>query len=110
MITVVNRTETAARIEHSFRIKRFEGMEDLQDSSKVLRVDSKVLGEAEEKNEVDTDTFSGKKKDSYRLHLEQIIKDNPSLSEEQREWMLNLKSPELLREIVDSVGAARKAG
>jgi type III restriction enzyme len=110
MITVVNRTETAARIEHSFRIKRFEGMEDLQDSSKVLRVDSKVLGEAEEKSEADTETFSGKSKDTYRLHLEQIIKDNPSLSEEQREWMLNLKSPELLREIVDSVGAARKAG
>lgn len=110
MITVANRTETAARIEHSFRIKRFEGMDELQDSSKLLRVDSKVLGEAEEKNEADTDTFSGKSKDTYRVHLEQIIQDNPSLTDEQREWMTNLKSPELLREIVDSVGAARKAG
>ncbi|NDH07945.1 ABC transporter permease, partial [bacterium] len=54
--------------------------------------------------------FSGKSKDTYRVHLEQIIKDNPSLTDEQREWMTNLKSPELLREIVDSVGAARKAG
>lgn len=110
MITIVNRTETAARIEHSFRTNRFEGMEDLQDSSKILRIDSKVLGVAEEKSEVDTSTFSGKSKDDYRVHLEEIVHNNPSLNDEQRDWLLNLKSEELLREIVDSVGAARKAG
>jgi len=110
MITVANRTETAARIEHSFRINRFEGMDDLQDSDRILRIDSKVLDSAEERNEADTDQYAGKKKDDYRVQLESIIAANPSLNTEERERLLSLKSEELLREIVDSVGSARKAG
>lgn len=109
MISVVNRTETAARIEHSFRAKRFE-VEDLNDPNKILRIDSKVLGVAEEKEASDTEAFAGKKKDDYRIHLEKIIADNDSLSESDKERLLNLKSEELLREVVDSVGAARLAG
>ncbi len=109
MITVCNRTETAARIEHSFRTKRFE-IEELQDEDKILRIDSKVLSTAEEKNEADTDEFAGKKKDDYRIHLEAIVAANHSLSSEERERLLKLKSDELLREVVDSVGKARSAG
>ena len=110
MITVCNRTETAARIEHSFSINRFDGIDDLQDSDKTLRIDSKVLGAAEEKSEADTDEFAAKKKDDYRVQLEKIIAANPSLDDEERERLLKLKSEELLREIVDSVGKARSAG
>lgn len=109
MITVCNRTETAARIEHSFRTKRFE-IDDLQEETGILRIDSKVLSSAEEKNEADTEQFAGKKKDDYRLHLEAIIKANESLSGDDRQRILALKSDELLREIVDSVGSAREAG
>jgi type III restriction enzyme len=50
MITVCNRTETASRIEYSFRNKRFE-IEELDDVGKMLHIDSKVLAEAEIKNE-----------------------------------------------------------
>lgn len=109
MITVCNRTETAARIEHSFRTKRFE-IDDLQEENKILRIDSKVLNQAEEKSEVDTDAFAGKSKDDYRLHLEAIVNSNESISDQERERLLSLKSEELLREVVDSVGKARAAG
>lgn len=109
MITVCNRTETAARIEHSFRTKRFE-IDDLQDSERILRIDSKVLSSAEEKAEADTEEYAGKKKDDYRVQLENIIAANHSLSEVERERLLKLKNEELLRAIVDSVGKARSAG
>jgi type III restriction enzyme len=49
MITVCNRTETAARIEYSFVNKRFE-IDELADSEKMLHIDSKVLKEAESKD------------------------------------------------------------
>ena len=109
MITVCNRTETAARIEHSFRAKRFE-IDDLQEETSILRIDSKVLDAAEEKAEADTSEFAGKSKDDYRVHLEAIVSANPSLSDDERERLLKLKNEELLREIVDSVGQPRSAG
>lgn len=49
MITVCNRTETAARIEFSFKHKRFE-IEGLDDAERILHIDSKVLKEAESKD------------------------------------------------------------
>jgi len=110
MITVCNRTETAARIEHSFNLNRFDGIDDLKEKVKTLRIDSKVLESAEEKNEADTDTFAGKKKDEYRIHLEEIIAANTSISDEERERLTSLKNEEMLREIVDSVGKPRSAG
>ncbi|HMS24694.1 MAG TPA: DEAD/DEAH box helicase family protein [Acidimicrobiia bacterium] len=110
MITVCNRTETAARIEHSFNLNRFEGIDDLKEKVRTLRIDSKVLESAEEKSQADTDQFAGKKKDAYRIHLEEIVAANTSLSTEERERLANLKNEELLREIVDSVGKPRAAG
>lgn len=50
MITVCNRTETAARVEFSFRNKRFE-IEELDDPKKMLHIDSSVLKEAESKEQ-----------------------------------------------------------
>lgn len=46
MISVVNRTETAARIESHFRLGK-SIIPQLHDASKTLRIDSKVLDEAE---------------------------------------------------------------
>lgn len=46
MITVANRTETAARIEHAFAHRKIR-IEELCDPDRTLRIDSKVLGEAE---------------------------------------------------------------
>lgn len=46
MITVANRTETAARIKYAFDHKRVH-IEELSDPTRTLHIDSKVLNEAE---------------------------------------------------------------
>lgn len=50
MITVANRTETAARVMHAFRTKRIR-IDELCDPERVLHIDSKVLDEAEAQEE-----------------------------------------------------------
>ena len=50
MITVANRTETAARIKHAFDRKRVL-IEELCDPRRTLHIDSKVLKKAEESEE-----------------------------------------------------------
>lgn len=52
MITVCNRTETAARVEYSFNHGRIR-IDELKNPAKTLRIDSKVLEEAESKEEID---------------------------------------------------------
>ncbi len=46
MITVCNRTETAARVRHAFEAKHIR-IEALCDPERILQIDSKVLNEAE---------------------------------------------------------------
>ena len=50
MITVANRTETAARVEHAFNRKRIL-IEELCDRERTLHIDSRVLERAEESEE-----------------------------------------------------------
>lgn len=50
MITVANRTETAARVRYAFEKKKIK-IEELSDPAKMLHIDSKVLDEAESKEE-----------------------------------------------------------
>lgn len=50
MITVANRTETAARVRYAFEKKKIK-IEELTDPEKMLHIDSKVLDEAESKEE-----------------------------------------------------------
>ncbi len=50
MITVANRTETAARVKHALENKRIE-IAELCDSERILHIDSKVLAEAESADE-----------------------------------------------------------
>ena len=52
MITVANRTETAARIKYAFDRKKVR-IDTLCDSERTLHIDSKVLGEAEAGEEAD---------------------------------------------------------
>lgn len=51
MITVCNRTETAARVKHAFDSKRIH-IDELCDSERVLHIDSKVLDQAEAQEEL----------------------------------------------------------
>ena len=101
MLTVCNRTETAARVEEFF-IKGDILFQALADKSKTLRVDSKVL-EAGEKG----DTKSGDKE--YELRLKEIIA-GARLDKKEKERLGAFKKEELLREIVDTVGKSGKAG
>jgi type III restriction enzyme len=50
MITVANRTETAARVKHAFETRRIH-IDELCIPERVLHIDSKVLDQAESKEE-----------------------------------------------------------
>ena len=50
MITVANRTETAARVKYAFDRKKIK-IDELADLEKTLHIDSKVLDEAESREE-----------------------------------------------------------
>ncbi|MFD1625859.1 BPTD_3080 family restriction endonuclease [Azospirillum griseum] len=101
MLTVCNRTETAARIEHYFSHGDAHWPE-LHAPTKTLRVDSKVLEKAElgEAAAADKD---------YEAKLKAII-DAADLPETRKEALLELKKEDLLRAIVDSVGKRGGAG
>lgn len=87
MITVANRTETAARIKYAFDHKKIQ-IEKLCEKDKILHIDSKVLRKAEMKDE------------------------EPSLGEQEtdskeEDWTNDLSKKELedhLRYMVDTVG------
>lgn len=101
MLTVCNRTETAARIEHYFT-KGDAHWPELHAPNQTLRVDSKVL----EKAEVGEAAASDK---DYDARLRQIV-ESAGLSETRKQKLLAMKKEELLREIVDNVGKRNAAG
>ncbi len=101
MLTVCNRTETAARIEHYFNSGDAHWPE-LYAPERTLRVDSKVLEKAEigEKASADKD---------YELRLRAIV-EAANIPADRKQRLLELKKEELLREIVDTVGKRGQAG
>lgn len=101
MLTVCNRTETAARIEHYFRHGDAHWPE-LNAPEKTLRVDSKVLDKAE----IGEATSSDKE---YEAVLQAIV-EAANISEGRKEALRAMKKEELLRAIVDNVGKRNTAG
>ncbi len=101
MLTVCNRTETAARIEHYFRNGDAHWPE-LHQPERTLRVDSKVLEKAE------IGESAGSDKD-YEETLKAIVKA-ANIPETRKERLLGMKKEELLREVVDNVGKRGAAG
>lgn len=92
MITVANRTETAARVKYAFDSKKIR-IDELCVPNKTLHVDSKVLEFAESQEEPDESLTS---KEEF---------------EEPRQAKLSKKEQaELLRRTVDTVGHSGKAG
>ncbi len=88
MISVANRTETAARIKYAFDHKHIK-IEELSDPNKILHIDSKVLKEAEN---TDEETLFAYDEDF----------DSLKLSKKDR--------AKYLRELVDTVGRVGKPG
>jgi type III restriction enzyme len=101
MLTVCNRTETAARVENYFN-KGDSHWPELHAPNKTLRVDSKVLEKAE------IGEAAGSDKD-YEKRLQAIVQA-ADLPETRKQKFAGLKKEELLREIVDNVGKRGAAG
>jgi type III restriction enzyme len=89
MITVANRTETAARIEYSF-LHGLIGIEELSDPDYTCKIDSKTIKEIESKD--------------YNIEAESVssIGDKNDLTKDQRAL--------LLRETVNTIGQVGKPG
>lgn len=101
MLTVCNRTETAARIERFFN----EGdcmIEGTQSPERTLRVDSKVLEKAERGETITRDK-------EYAARLKQVIRAS-GLPSDKQEDLLALKQEEQLRALVDTVGKRHQPG
>lgn len=101
MLTVCNRTETAARIEYYFNNGDAHWPE-LKAPDKTLRVDSKVLDKAEIGEAATSDK-------GYEERLKAIV-NATNLPATRKERLLCMKKEELLREIVDNVGKRGEAG
>lgn len=91
MITVANRTETAARVKYAFDRNRMH-IGALSDSERILHIDSKVLSEAEATDTSPTLTEGDNGNDSSAP---------VRTKKEQAEW---------LRQQVDTVGQIGKPG
>ena len=101
MLTVCNRTETAARIERYFTNgDAFWG--ELHDADRTLRVDSRVL----EKAEIGESAAADK---DYEARLKAIV-EAAGLPPDREQDLLARKKEEVLREIVDNVGKRGTAG
>ena len=101
MLTVCNRTETAARVEHYFT-KGNAHWPELHDPSRTFRVDSKVL----EKAEIGETATADK---DYDQRLRQIVQA-ARIPEANKEALRGMKKEELLRALVDTVGKRDQAG
>lgn len=101
LLTVCNRTETAARVEHFFTTGKAHWPE-LQNPARTLRVDSKVL----EKAEIGETAASDK---DYDQRLRSIV-EAASIPADRKERLNGLKKEELLRELVDTVGKRGQPG
>jgi type III restriction enzyme len=99
MITVANRTETAARVKHAFDTKRIH-IEELCDPERVLHIDSKVLDEAEAQEEP-TAAMEARENDAEA--------DDADAAPVARK-LTKVEQAELLRRTVDTVGKAGQPG
>jgi len=98
MITVCNRTETAARVKHAFDSRRVH-IDELCDPDRILHIDSRVLKEAEEHEE------PGPPRDR-----QQEDEDMEEAETELERRLTKAEQAELLRQTVDTVGKIGQPG
>ena len=101
LLTVCNRTETAARVEHYFA-KGHAQWPELHAPNRTLRVDSRVLEKAEIGETAGTDK-------DYEARLQAIV-GAAQIPATRKEQLAALKKEELLRALVDTVGKRGQAG
>ena len=98
MITVCNRTETAARVKHAFDSRRIH-IDELCDPERILHIDSKVLKEAEEREEP-----------IAPLEIVEEGDETEEAEEPTARKLTKAEQAELLRQKVDTVGKAGQPG
>ncbi|MFS8816114.1 DEAD/DEAH box helicase family protein [Synechococcus sp. R60.4] len=98
MITVCNRTETAARVKHAFESRRIP-IDELCNSEGILHIDSKVLEEAEAKEESTAVVEASDEADDG---------EEEDVPVECR--LTKAEQAECLRKIVDTVGQVGQPG
>jgi type III restriction enzyme len=101
MLTVCNKVETSARIEHYFN-KGDAHWPELHAPGRTLRVDSRVLEKAERGETATADK-------DYEKRLKSIV-DAASIPDTKKEQLKELKKEELLRALVDNVGKRGQGG
>jgi type III restriction enzyme len=99
MITVCNRTETAARVKHAFDHKKIH-IDELCDPERILHIDSRVLAEAEAREEPLAAVQAALEAETEES--EEDIEPKRSLTRTER--------AELLRQMVDTVGKSGQPG
>lgn len=99
MITVCNRTETAARVKHAFEKGQIK-IDELCDPKRMLHIDSKVLKEAEAQEDAPVQT----------LTFEAQEADTEEDSSQTDYTLTKREQAERLRQMVDTVGKVGKPG
>lgn len=100
MITVCNRTETAARVKHAFDSRRIH-IDELCDPQRILHIDSRVLDEAEAQEEPAGPVTASVENGNGGEH-----EDNEPVERK----LTKTEQAELLRQTVDTVGKAGQPG
>jgi len=98
MITVCNRTETAARVKHAFDSRRIH-IDELCDPERVLHIDSKVLDQAEAQEEP-----------AAPVEVPDAGDDGDDDEAPVERKLTKAEQAELLRLTVDTVGKAGQPG
>jgi type III restriction enzyme len=98
MITVCNRTETAARVKHAFDARRIH-IDELCDAERILHIDSKVLKQAEEREEP-----------GVEVEVEESDGENEEENTPTERKLTKAEQAEVLRRTVDTVGKVGQAG
>ena len=98
MITVCNRTETAARVKHAFDSRRIQ-IDELCDPERILHIDSAVLDEAEAQEEP-----------AAPLDVPDESDDAEADEAPVERKLTKAEQAELLRRTVDTVGKVGQPG
>lgn len=95
MITVANRTETAARVKNAFDYQKIK-IDELCVPDRILHIDSKVLDTAESEQEA--------------LALDELLGEENKESNGNNKKLTKQQRAELLRQMVDTIGQVDQPG
>ncbi|MDR1385748.1 MAG: DEAD/DEAH box helicase family protein [Planctomycetaceae bacterium] len=112
MITVANNTATSSRIKYSFDKDSFllkaNGLEELENSERILQIDSRVLEKAELEESPTDPVDSVEINEDNENENDTNSNSGPDIPKERK--LTQKQLAEILRQKVDTVGQAGQAG